>query len=200
MDPNGWLSVTEVLRIAGVIDDRYFNDAAAERGTAVHQACAAVDRGEEPFLQTPEVKAWKKWREAFPGYKPIYIEHQFRDDKLKVFGTPDVVFEGPPPDHVRRFLIERKTGTQQPWHRLQAAGYSRLVANLGGKDPLTVYEIVYLLPNGDFRMADKFSRYQADVDFISCLRVARMKLENLNRVARDEYDFLIEQKEGEIPE
>lgn len=87
-------SVTEITRFC-VYDyksDRpWLAEAAARRGTAVHEACALIDYGEEPE-ETPEIAGYlKAYRRFLADYKPEWklIEHPIGSILLGYAGTLD---------------------------------------------------------------------------------------------------------------
>lgn len=73
-------SVTEITRFCAYdykSDRPWLAEAAARRGTAVHEACALIDYGEEPE-ETPEIAGYlKAYRRFLADYKPDWqlIEH-----------------------------------------------------------------------------------------------------------------------------
>ena len=73
-------SVTEVTRFCAYdykSERPWLAEAAARRGTAVHEACALIDYGEEPE-ETPEIAGYlKAYRRFLTDYKPEWqlIEH-----------------------------------------------------------------------------------------------------------------------------
>ena len=64
---------------------------AARRGTAIHEACALIDYGEEPE-ETPEISGYlKAYRRFLSDYQPDWelIEHPMGDIELGYAGTLD---------------------------------------------------------------------------------------------------------------
>lgn len=87
-------SVTEVTRFCAYdykSDRPWLAEAAARRGTAVHEACALIDYGEEPE-ETPEIAGYlKAYRRFLADYKPEWklIEHPIGSILLGYAGTLD---------------------------------------------------------------------------------------------------------------
>lgn len=87
-------SVTEVTRFCAYdykSDRPWMAEAAARRGTAVHEACALIDYGEEPE-ETPEIAGYlKAYRRFLADYKPDWqlIEHPMGNLEMGFAGTLD---------------------------------------------------------------------------------------------------------------
>lgn len=87
-------SVTEVTRFCAYdykSDRPWLAEAAARRGTAVHEACALIDYGEDPE-ETPEIAGYlKAYRRFLADYKPEWelIEHPMGNLEIGVAGTMD---------------------------------------------------------------------------------------------------------------
>lgn len=87
-------SVTEVTRFCAYdykSDRPWLAEAAAIRGTAVHEACALIDYGEDPE-ETPEIAGYlKAYRRFLADYKPEWklIEHPIGSILLGYAGTLD---------------------------------------------------------------------------------------------------------------
>ena len=87
-------SVTEVTRFCAYdykSDRPWLAEAAARRGTAVHEACALIDYGEDPE-ETPEISGYlKAYRRFLADYKPDWqlIEHPMGSIHLGYAGTLD---------------------------------------------------------------------------------------------------------------
>ena len=87
-------SVTEVTRFCAYdykSDRPWLAEAAARRGTAVHEACALIDYGEDPE-ETPEIAGYlKAYRRFLKDWKPEWklIECPIADWNMKMAGTMD---------------------------------------------------------------------------------------------------------------
>ena len=149
-------SVTAILKDAGLIDTRFFNDYAMTRGTFVHQACEMLDLGtlDEDTLDPAlfgYVGAYKKFRAECPMVW-TEIEHMRADSVLGYAGTPDRVGD--------RTVLDIKTGQKQPWHGFQLAAYTMLALN-APLNTLTKRLGLYLKDDGTY----KLERYQDRADF-----------------------------------
>jgi len=118
------LSVTEVLRRAGMVDTTGFNDNVRDRGSRVHQAVAFDHDGtldEQTAADVmPYVVTWRRFV-AESGFSPKTWERPIADPVRGYAGTYDVVgsLAG------RSALIDIKTGVPQPWVGAQLAAYAR---------------------------------------------------------------------------
>lgn len=87
-------SVTEITRFCAYdykSDRPWLAEAAAIQGTAVHEACALIDYGEDPE-ETPEIAGYlKAYRRFLADYKPEWklIEHPIGSILLGYAGTLD---------------------------------------------------------------------------------------------------------------
>ena len=124
-------SVTEVLVDAGLIDTRWFNEAARARGTAVHKVCQFWDEGD---LDTTTVD------DSIIGYLDAY--NKFLIDFAPVTWPPGGI-ECPGTDFNGQYhgtfdrlglvqndqttLLDIKTGASAPWHAIQTAAYVGLL-------------------------------------------------------------------------
>ena len=116
-------SVTEILRAEGFIDTAWFTDYGRQRGKLAHLAIHLLDEGEldeeslDPVL-SPYVEAWKRFK-ADTGVRVIESEAPCADPLGRYAGTPDkiVVMDG------KQVCLDIKTGTVQPWTRLQLCAY-----------------------------------------------------------------------------
>ncbi len=117
------LSVTEVIKAVGLIDDRWFTEEATWRGSCVHALCEYEDKGtldESTIDPAAEgyLEAWRRWKKI-TGFTPVQIEHPMSG--MGYAGTLDRVgLIGP----ATRAVVDLKTGAAQKWHALQLAGYA----------------------------------------------------------------------------
>lgn len=175
------VSVTQVLKLAGFVDDTWFTEFGRWRGSAVHKATHYFDEGDidrrtlDPVVK-PFVADWKSFREQ-TGFTPTLIEQPAYDSMYGFCGTPDrrgYFMGGKAEDS--NVLIDIKTypSGQIPWWvRLQLAGYGRLL------DPRRVFHRYAVILTGDGPKVEEFSteNYLNDVnDFLAAVRVARLQL------------------------
>jgi hypothetical protein len=137
LDGRDLLSVTHVLRMAGLVDLAFFTEADRVRGTAAHAAIEQINRGVDPFRQGVDgiagafVVAYRR----FLAESPIRIdaaEERLADATLMCAGTLDLrgqfldagdgVGAGDRID-----ILDVKTGVTPPWVGYQTAAYVRLL-------------------------------------------------------------------------
>jgi hypothetical protein len=123
-------SVTEILKDAGEIDDRFFTAEAREKGSAVHKLAQRYANGERvddlgrPLESLEHVNALAAW---------------FRDKKVYAIATEQMI-EGCVNGHKyagtfdllaeiggKRVLVDYKTGAGMKWHPAQIAAYALAV-------------------------------------------------------------------------
>jgi hypothetical protein len=162
-------SVTEILVSAGLINTRYFSDAAAERGTFVHQATEYHDRedmtlNEEELDEKirPYMEAYKKFTlECQPKW--THIEHRVGDPPLRIAGTIDRVGSLKLTGKARhKVVLDIKSGGAAPSHAIQLAAYShfatRELLNAGAAQsasptkPLVQRYALYLTSKGTYSL------------------------------------------------
>ncbi|MBU5626506.1 hypothetical protein KQI82_06180 [Oscillibacter sp. MSJ-2] len=123
-------SVTEVCRFLSCdyqSNRPWLARLAAERGTAIHGACALIDYGEEAE-ERPELAGYlAAYRLFLKDYRPDWdlIESPIGDAALGLAGTPDrcgTLYDG------RRCILDIKTGQlHSAALRAQLTGYARLL-------------------------------------------------------------------------
>jgi hypothetical protein len=177
-------SVTTILDVAfpweGPADDFYRN-----RGTAVHLACELDDLGDldeatlDPTLR-PYLEAWRAFRKR-TGFvpDPDGIERRlYHPGKgIEYAGTIDRIGLLP---SGRRIIIDIKTGSRYPWHRLQLAAYVNLVSYQDSNPGDYQRGSVTLDRDGCFSF-NEFSREEYPVDlavFRSCQNLYNFKLKH----------------------
>jgi hypothetical protein len=140
-------SVTEILRGAGIVDDRWWTAAGAWRGSAVHLACWYDDQNDldesqlDPALRG-YVDAYRKFK-ADTSFVPTDIETPLYNDLLGYAGTPDRIGKL---DNKRLCLPDLKSGASSKVTRYQTVAY---VACLPSPRKYERME-VRLQPNGKY--------------------------------------------------
>jgi hypothetical protein len=181
------ISVTQVLKVAGLIDDRWFTEYGRWRGSAVHKACQYFDEGDidrrtlDPVVK-PFVADWKQFREQ-TGFTPLEIEARVYDglhgycgrfDRFGYFAT----WQKPEDANTIVDLKAYPSGQAPNWARYQTAGYGR------AKDPYRIFQrFAVVLTGGRGPVVQSYATkdYIADVnEFLACVAVARLK-QKLNR-------------------
>jgi len=125
------ISVTQVLSAEGFARSDYGDEWYAERGTAVHEAIALHLKHElDEESVAPEIKPFVDQAVEVIGameIKPHLIEHSMFDPTYRYAGTLDLY--GYSEALSAEVLIDWKTGSAEPAHRLQLlGGYAPLLA------------------------------------------------------------------------
>ena len=156
------ISVTTVLREAGLIDTRWYNDEAALRGTTVAIATMIGDEGGLDRAAVPEqwrgyVAAWERFKGEV-GFVVQCAEYVVSNQAMGVAGKIDRVgcFHMSARDR-GDWILELKTGAQEEWHWLQLAGYRECV------DFSCQVAVVYLKEDGGYTFVRRdFSQHLRD--------------------------------------
>ena len=150
-------SVTTVCRFLSYdqkSDKPWLARVAADRGTRVHEACAAIDYGLYPE-ETEDISGYlKAYRRFLKEYRPDWegIEYTVGSAEIGMAGTIDrfgTLYDG------RRCILDIKTGTQlhDAPLRAQLTGYKRLLALDRGFYPEYLYAL-QLSKDGTYTMVD----------------------------------------------
>lgn len=139
-------SVTQVLKRAGYIDDRWYTEESRERGSAVHDLCERyahgirIDDAGRALSSLEYVNSFTEWLRRSKAYA---IETENRIDHFlngrRYAGKFDLLAE----IGGRRVIVDYKTGTKAPWHTIQVAAYA-LPTNPDAA------MVLYLRPDGRF--------------------------------------------------
>lgn len=127
--------VSDILKSVGIIDDRWFTEYAALRGTYVHEAIALYDQGNLDYPSLHEdlrgyVSAWMDFRKDTQFiFHPGKIEETLYSDIYKVAGTPDRI--EPETSKITKdgdlAIIDAKCVTSlNPSVEIQTAGYEQM--------------------------------------------------------------------------
>lgn len=163
------LSVTTILKAAGLMESSQFTMAAADRGTYVHQACDLVDDDDLGAIDPAcagYVAAYQRFlAEARPEW--AHREHAVCDPTLGYAGTLDRAgtLNG------RWTVLDIKTGSPAPWHGVQLAAYGRLVPRDGLKPDR--FDL-YLRADGTYQLWPQTGRND-DAIFLAALLVAQFR-------------------------
>lgn len=139
-------SVTQVLKRAGLIDDRWFSEEARDRGSAVHTLCeryahgVRFDNTGRPLASLQYVNAFAAFVSEFGAYA-INTETMIEGniDGYRYAGKYDILAE----IQGKRVLIDIKTGEKAKWHPVQLAAYAMQINPHSAMD-------LYLKPNGKY--------------------------------------------------
>ena len=100
-----------------------------ERGTAVHEACAAIAKGLWPMVEEeykPYTVAFSKWMEETVE-QVLMVEERIVDEDLSFSGQLDLVVRMKDQDLGKWTLVDLKTGVLTPIWELQLAAYDHLL-------------------------------------------------------------------------
>ena len=128
--PRRLLSVTDVLRRAGLVDTTGFTDEVRERGSRAHAAIALDHTSMLDESTADDVMPWVlTWRRfvAESGFVVRAAEQMVSDPVRGYAGTYDArgAFA-----NGRPVLLDIKTGHPQPWVGAQLAAYARCVTGV----------------------------------------------------------------------
>ncbi len=165
------ISVTQVLTIAGRIDDRWFTEESRWRGTLVHHLTEQLDRC-EPMDEIPA--ALEPYMDAYWSFKqvcrPVYsdIELELQDSAMGLGGRLDRILVSLF-DELRPGILDIKTGPPEEWHARQLAAYNRMLPT-GDRWGL------YLQKNGRYRLK-QYDDPEDDRRFMFDLAAAQGRVE-----------------------
>lgn len=161
------VSVTTVIKAAGLMgpmpDDPFY----MQRGTAVHLVCQLHDEGDLDLNTVdPKIAGY------FEGYIKFLLEHGYHDwDTIEkpigngqYAGTPDRIVTKRP-----RSVWDIKTGDHMPWHAIQSAAYVNLL-----EDPFSYSRYgLYLTDDGKYSIKEfPKAEYVSDLNaFLSALNI-----------------------------
>jgi hypothetical protein len=168
--------ISEVLKSAGLIDDRWFTEHSREKGSGAHAACHFFDEDDlvesslDPVI-IPHVEAWKKFRSE-TGFKPTIIEKKLYSAVFNFAGTPDRagILNG---DEVG---VEIKTGAISFVTGLQLAAQEILLAEVEGFRVKKRFA-VQTKNNGTYKLT-QFSDVMDRGYFLSALNMWHLRYKN----------------------
>lgn len=176
VDGRNVISVTTVLKRAGLFDPSLYSPEAAIRGTYVHQACELDDRGEldeESLDQTLAgyLAGWRRFCDE-TRFQPELIEERVYSPTYQFAGTIDRVgLAGN-----RMVILDIKSGVPHPSHAIQLAGYQLAFRDATGRLVLNRWG-VYLDPTGGYTIRE-FRDPKDTTVFQAALVVTKWKEEN----------------------
>lgn len=148
-------------------------EAAAARGTAVHDVCATIARGLPVMNQPPEtigyVDSYRRWFDLMVD-EVLFVETRLVDMDFGYNGEPDLVIRAKNQEII---LIDNKTPVQlvKSW-QLQCAGYYGLVTKNGITPERT--GSLRLHPEGKIARMDYYDLSLSDFNiFIQALNLYR---------------------------
>lgn len=170
-------SVTQVLKSVGLIDDSWFTEASAWRGSVIHMVCQLDNEGDlDEESVAPEVAGYLAALRAFKRdtcFVPELIERSLFSTLHHFAGTPDIIgktFDG------RHVVVDLKSGAIQKATRLQLSAY-QILAVENGITYIPYRVAVRLQPGGRYRCtpySSETTRRDRDL-FLSALTLHRFK-------------------------
>ena len=150
-------SITQMLESCGYIDDTYFTEECAERGTLVHSLTAQYDLGAISAAAAIEC-IWKGYVLAYCGpQKSFHTTYRPQILSVEVARcSPQYRFGGRPDRTVKLWgvagVLDLKTGGKAEWHKIQTALQAILVAPELRLPPTAVARTsLYLKKNGKWK-------------------------------------------------
>lgn len=173
LDGQQLISVTQVLKEAGLIDTSWYTREGADRGSYIAVATAIDDGGREGRVFDEDqldpdmrgyVEAWRRFRTE-SGCEITAIEQHVYHPTLRYAGTLDRLVWW----HYGAGLIDIKTGQPVPADAIQTAAYARSL-------PRRFYRRygVYLRANGTYKLHEHDNFGDADV-FLAALALVNWK-------------------------
>ena len=179
------VSVTEALRIAGLVDYSGVSQEAllkgAERGTMVHAITAHLDGGcganftpGEALDTEPFVTAYMQFKQD-TGFEPELIEHLVVSQKWRYAGRLDRTgLMGRTASSRQHVLLDLKTGNSMPaWVGLQLKAYE-IVLGEGGYGSTHRYAL-RLQDNGRYFL-HRYNDASDRADWLAALRISQWQL------------------------
>lgn len=161
-------SVTQILKNAGYIDDRFFTAEARDRGTAVHELCRRYAEGvrtdalDRPLENLEYVNAFALWMKQNHVYVIKSESTVYGIENSKEYaGRFDILAE----INGKKVLVDIKTGGKIKWHSLQLAAYAMARFENGDKvNPDRLMDL-YIKKDGKFTES-----YINPVELPSCIK------------------------------
>jgi hypothetical protein len=186
------VSVTRILADAGLVRTDFFTPQSAQRGTTVHKMTEDYDSGlldestVEEHPHYPYLCAWKRFVEDHI-VKFSRIEWRLCHADMGYAGTVDRVGTVMLPKKNsenrsrQRCVIDIKSGSPRPEHRIQLSAYAGLVTRalvLSGESPIRAQKLkrlcVYITKEGKYRIIEHTDDAD-EVMWSSALRVAKYR-------------------------
>lgn len=166
-------SVTQILRLAGIIEGYNGDSTASIRGRMVHLACEYDDAGELDEASVSKdivgyLIAWRRFRDA-TRFMPEAAEKQFYSPTYNFCGTIDRIGTA----SEQPVLLDIKTGALRPFHAIQLAAYQLGFADATGTNIPTRWG-VYLRSDGSFKV-EEFRNPRDRQVFLAALTLTRWK-------------------------
>jgi len=176
LDGRELIAVTQVLKEAGLVDDRWWTDEACLRGRYVHEAILLHHEGDlaedslDPAL-APYFTAYRQFL-ADTRFRAESVEQRVYHEALGYAGTYDLLGRFPTQTIGGWDLIDVKSGAVPSWVGIQLAGYSRAICN--GTMKLLRRWALNLQGDGTYRLV-RCNDLNDDKLFLSALAIAQWR-------------------------
>jgi len=152
-------SVTQIIKAAGIIDDRWYTQEAREKGSAVHELCeryaagVRVDNRGNPLASYEYINSFAAWMSDYHVFTLSTECRVYHNIDGKAYaGTYDILAD----IGGKTVLIDIKTGAKAKWHAVQLAAYAMARPVIGGvvqADPVNpdALAVLYLQAGGKYR-------------------------------------------------
>jgi hypothetical protein len=144
-----WPSVTQILKDEGLIDTRFYNTEARDRGSMVADAIEYANQNDldesslDPQLRG-YVEAWRKWCRDF-RVEIVESEKIVWHEGMRYCGKADAIVRAITVTCNAEIIIDAKTGGSEFWHPYQLIAYKRCLP-----DPTMQRGNVYLRDDGKY--------------------------------------------------
>lgn len=167
-----FISVTTALKEAGLVDERWYDEASRDRGTYVHRALHLLDQGKlaEPAVEPAYAGYVLAYRQFRALTAPVWShhEHAVYDEVYGYAGTMDRA--GILQSNNTRVILDIKTGAVPPWVGAQLAAYRRCLPDAHRYMRVALH----LRADGSFAVHECTDRTDEAL-FLAALRVAQWK-------------------------
>jgi len=160
-------SVTEIIKKAGLIDDKWFNEFARERGSAVHKAIEWHISGELDEESVDDI--CRPYLEAFKCFTRDCNLRIYRSECMvysKIFGYAGK-FDLYGRINRRRFIIDFKTGALQDCVGMQLRAYMQAARECGMRPQARA--ALQLRKDGSYKLVE----YSDPEDFLVFIQALR---------------------------
>jgi len=152
-------SVTQIIKAAGIIDDRWYTADARDKGSAVHALCeryaggSRIDKRGNQYRDYEYVNSFAAWMSDYGVFTlstECRVYHKINGRAYA--GTYDILAD----IGGKTVLIDIKTGAKAKWHAVQLAAYAMARPVIDGvvqADPVNpdALAVLYLQAGGKYR-------------------------------------------------
>ena len=174
----GVLSVTTVLKEAGLVDDTFFTELSRWRGSVVHKICEYEDLNDLDESSVDDavrgyLEAYRTFKQDY-RFEPALIEHDVYSTTFRYKGRLDRfgALNG------KKAILDIKTGTVHKTCALQLAGYAFALA--GRLDVPSCRMALRIDSHGTYQLKEyRLEDYRDDIQaFLGAVNIANWKRRN----------------------